>query len=86
MPTFNPHVTDRVNNVNRLLVKKRVIISPKCSKLINDMEKVSWKGSDLDGTSDKLLTHISDALGYGLWKLFPIRQDNSGIGPTSQRR
>jgi len=86
MPTFNPHVTDRVNNVNRLLVKKRMIISPKCVKLINDLEKVSWKGSDLDGTSDKLLTHISDCAGYAAWRLFPIKQDYTNVGPSSSRR
>lgn len=67
MGTRNPLVIDRVNNVNRLLSEGRLIISPKCKKLINDLEKVSWKDGDLDQKSDKMLTHISDALGYWLW-------------------
>lgn len=86
LTTFNPHVSDRVNNINRLLTKSRIIISNKCPKVINDLEKVSWKGSDLDQKSDKLLTHISDCLGYGAWKLMPIRKDYSDINPSSSRR
>jgi hypothetical protein len=72
LPTRNPFVTDRVNNVNRLLAENRVKIDPKCKKLINDLEKVSWKNNELDQKTDKYLTHISDALGYGLFKLNPI--------------
>jgi len=86
VPTYNPHVIDRVNNINRLLSKGRIIINPKCVKLINDLEKVSWKGNDLDQKSDKMLTHISDCLGYGAWKLFPLKQDISDYKLSSQRR
>jgi len=71
-PTRNPIVFDRVNNVNRLLGEGRIIISPKCKKLINDLEKVVWKGVDLDQSTDKMLTHISDALGYLCWSLAPM--------------
>lgn len=84
--TFNPHVIDRVNNINRLLACGRIIISNKCSKLINDLEKVTWKGSDLDQTTDKLLTHLSDCLGYGAHKLFPIKLDLGEYKNHSQRR
>lgn len=69
----NPFVTDRVNNVNRLLTENRIIIDPKCKKLINDLEKVSWKDNKLDQKTEKYLTHISDALGYCLYKLEPIK-------------
>jgi len=69
---FNPFVTDRVNNVNRLLTENRIIINPKCKKLIGDLEKVSWKDNKLDQKTDSSLTHISDALGYALWHLDPI--------------
>lgn len=72
MPTYNPLVRDRVLNVNRLFMSDQIIINPKCKKLINDLEKVSWKNDDLDEGPDKMLTHISDALGYGAWKLFPM--------------
>ena len=71
--TRNPFVTDRVNNLNRLLQDNRVIIDPKCKKLINDLEKVSWKDNKLNQKSDPLLTHVSDCLSYMTWKLDPIK-------------
>jgi PBSX family phage terminase large subunit len=72
LPTHNPFVTDRVNNVNRLFTNNQIIINPKCKKLINDLNKVSWKDNKLDQKTDPMLTHISDALGYGCYKLMPL--------------
>lgn len=72
LPTHNPFVMDRTNNINRLFSEDRIIIDSKCKKLINDLEKVAWKDNKLDQKSDKYLTHISDALGYLCWKLDPI--------------
>jgi phage terminase large subunit len=69
--TYNPAVKDRVNNVNRLFGENNIIIDPKCKKLINDLERVMWKDNKLDQKSDPMLTHISDALGYGCHKLKP---------------
>jgi hypothetical protein len=64
---------DRYNTVNGLLEKARIKISNKCVKLIGDLEKVSFKeGTTLPDTNDKMLTHISDALGYLCWWLYPI--------------
>jgi PBSX family phage terminase large subunit len=40
MPTYNPFVTDRVNNVNRLFANNEIIIDTKCKKLIADLQKV----------------------------------------------
>jgi PBSX family phage terminase large subunit len=65
--TRNPFVKDRVNNINRLLRDGRIIIDPKCKRLIMDLERVVWDGNDLDKRSDPNLTHISDALGYWCW-------------------
>lgn len=78
--TYNPIVFDRVNNTNRLLSDKSVLISPNCKWLRRDLEKVSWRGGKLDQTTDKNLSHSSDALGYLLWKLMPItNKSNSYI-------
>lgn len=68
-PTVNPFVRDRVNNMNRLLRDKSIIIDPRCKKLIHDLERVVWKSDDLDEGAEKDLTHISDALGYWCWSL-----------------
>lgn len=70
--TRNPFVSDRVNNINRLLRDEKIIIHPRCKKLINDLEKVCWKNDDLDQKTDKMLTHISDAFGYWCWSIDPI--------------
>jgi len=70
--TRNPLVIDRVNNINRLLMDGRIVISPECKKLINDLEKVSWKDGQLDQKTDKMVTHISDALGYLCWAIEPL--------------
>lgn len=72
MNTRNPYVVDRVNNANRIFLENRITINPKCKKLINDLNKVSWENGKLSEGKDKMLTHISDALTYGLWKIEPI--------------
>jgi len=73
LPTFNPFVRDRVNNCNRIFTANKISIDPRCKKLINDLERVVWKDNALDQTGEnKMLTHISDALGYMLWKLDSI--------------
>ena len=72
--TRNPLVVDRVNNINRLLQEKRIVIHPRCRKLIADLERVSWKNNELDKKSDQSLTHISDALGYVCWAIDPLRE------------
>ncbi len=78
--TQNPFVGDRINNVNRLLSANRVLIDPKCKKLINDLEKVVWKDNKPDQSgANKMLTHISDALGYGLWKLEPFAKPKKSV-------
>jgi PBSX family phage terminase large subunit len=71
----NPFVIDRVNNMNRILANKQIIIHPSCSNLINDLQKVSWKEgkTELDQTTNKLLTHVSDALGYIACYVMPMR-------------
>lgn len=69
--THNPFVKDRVNNLNKALKDGRILIHPRCKKLINDLEKVQWKNNDLDQKTDPGLTHISDALGYACYKLLP---------------
>ena len=72
LKTRNPFVIDRVTNLQRLFAQERVIIDPKCKKLIRDLEQVTFKDNgQLDG-SNRELTHISDALGYFCWRLSPI--------------
>lgn len=73
MPTKNPFVKDRVNNLNRCFEHELIVIHPRCKKLIKDLNNVTWDGNgNLDQKgANKMLTHISDCLGYMAWKLLP---------------
>ncbi len=76
----NPFRMDRYNAVNNLLEKGRIVINPKCVKLIKDLEQVSFKeGTNLPDTKDAMLTHISDGLGYLVHWAFPIVRFSSGV-------
>ena len=63
--TRNIAERSRLNIVNNLFDKTRLLIDPKCKKLINDMEKVVTDSyGQISKEKDSQLTHISDALGY----------------------
>jgi Terminase large subunit, T4likevirus-type, N-terminal len=74
--TSNPPVKDRVASVNRMLCdamgRVRLFVDPRCTELRSDFLKVSWKrgaeGFDLDKKSNSLRTHMSDALGYFIYR------------------
>ena len=69
----NPRVKDRTQAVNNLLSKGLLKIDRKCIHLIKDFEQVSLdKYGEID-KSDINLTHISDACGYMVYRLFPIK-------------
>lgn len=76
----NPFRRDRYNLVNKMLDDGRLIISPKCSKLIKDLEQLSYKeGSDLPDLSNPSLGHISDALGYLCWYCNPYAEQKERL-------
>jgi len=64
----NPFVKDRYNNLNRLFEQNRVILDPSCKFLIKDLEQLVYDNKD------DMLSHISDALGYVAWHLFPLEK------------
>jgi len=75
MDRRNPMVVDRVNCVNKAM--ESLIIDPSCKVMIRDLEQVvNREGTrDIDKTN-KELSHISDALGYSLYKTFPLHKVN----------
>jgi hypothetical protein len=92
VPSVNPLVRDRVNCVNSRLRNQlgeaRVFIDPRCRELIKDLEQVTWavdaKGtttSEIDKT-DGMRTHTSDALGYFIAQVFPMK---AKVGEQSGR-
>ena len=54
----------------------RTRVHPDCKELITDLLEVSWKQGalnfELDKVGDKARTHLSDALGYMIWRVAPI--------------
>lgn len=76
----NPPERDRVNAVNSRLMSTdgmvRLVIDPvACPYVVQDLEAVTLKddgSGDLD-KSDGDLTHLSDGLGYRVWKAAPVR-------------
>ena len=78
VPRSNPHVADRVNAVNCALSdasgRVRYKIHPRCKKLIDDYRIMRWTA---DGSADKRdaqRSHASDADGYRVHYLLPIRR------------
>lgn len=82
----NPAVKDRVGAVNSSLCNsegaRRLLVHPRCKNLIKDLEQVTFKAgtTSLDQTTDPMLTHISDALGYMVDTVAGIRQSGGPRG------
>jgi len=79
-PSKNPPVKDRVNAVNNMLRNRRITISKKCKHLIKDLEQLGWKNGDVDKSNIKL-THASDAAGYAISYLFPVKVERDFTKP-----
>ena len=67
-----PAVKERVHAVQKLLREGRLTVSG-CPKLVRDFEQVAWRNGDIDKVTRPELTHASDAAGYAMEKLFPVR-------------
>ncbi len=74
-----PLVVDRVNSVNRMLMNARgeikLRVDEKCKETIQSLEQVLWKkdGSrEIDKEAN--IEHITDALGYPVQYMFPVRK------------
>ena len=83
VPFTNPHVVKRLANVNRLLFHNLIEIDEGCHKTIKDLELVVYakNSNDIDKTSNKLITHISDSLGY---LAFLLNSGEIDYKPTTQ--
>ena len=69
----HPPVRSRVNAFNRLCREGLLTVSAKCVHLMKDLDLVRWKHGELDKATNPALTHASDAAGYAVEKLFPVR-------------
>ena len=71
-PKANPPVRERVNSVNKL-IREGNFSCENCPNLIMDFERNVWRGNDID-KRDADQSHASDAIGYGINRLFPARR------------
>lgn len=76
--TKAPAISDRVNAVNNIMLdvnsKTRYFISRKCAKLLDDYKKLKYTNKGEIDKSNSELSHASDADGYRIVKLCPIRR------------
>lgn len=73
-----PRIIDRINSVNSGLcnVDKQIRLqfSPSCSQTIMDMETLQWKEDRREtDKSDIERSHWSEALGYVVYRLMPVK-------------
>lgn len=86
VPPANPPVRSRVNAVNSRLCSTtgdvRLMVDPaRAPKVVRDFEGVRWiegGAGEIDKKKDPMLTHISDAIGYYVAKVFPVRRAVTG--------
>lgn len=77
IPSAAPHVKDRMEAVNaRCLTadgKRHLYVDPECRHLLADLEQVTVPMLTTESEKRKhpLLTHISDAFGYGIHEEWP---------------
>jgi hypothetical protein len=84
VPAANPFIEERVNAFNAAMLdlsgNVHCKLHPRCQRLICDLETMT-RGQDgaLD-KSDASLSHASDAVGYAVWYLRPIRKPQLSVG------
>jgi hypothetical protein len=82
-PKANCRVNSRIDAVNFAFRNQLIFIDlDNCPELIKDFEMMTWKGEELDKSSDEgLRSHLSDAFGYSVWRIMPyggIRKPEAG--------
>ena len=63
----NPPVENRYNTVNARLKENRLLVGQHCKMLVRDLSRVTHEDNPPE------LTHISDALGYLVWYVMPVK-------------
>ena len=90
VPRSQPAPKDTLARTNAAFLdgmgRTRIFINEaECPVLINDLERVRMKGSDIDKRDPKL-THASDAFRYGCYQLFSLDEpDTGGISTGGER-
>ena len=77
VPNANPHVADRVATMNSVFKSASGLVRYKCRScceiLLRDYRLMQWKDGEAD-KSNRKISHMSDAEGYKVFQLLPIRK------------
>jgi hypothetical protein len=82
-PRRNPAVKDRINSVNAALENAngdtRLTVYYKCKRVIESLEKHTYKGDTRQPDKESGFDHLTDALGYLVNSILPIKRPESDI-------
>lgn len=85
----HPAVRDRINAVNALLLnaaqERRLTLDPECRRLIEALEKHTYKEGTLLPDKDQGYDHLTDALGYAVEFNFPVKLQRDTEQATTER-
>lgn len=85
-PEANPAVADRFASCNAMFCnaagQRRMFIDPNCRRLIRDLEIRGYKPGTREPADTGDVGHVTDAMGYVVWRLFPLRLDQ----PAGEQR
>lgn len=83
-PKANPSIVDRFASTNAMLCnaagQRRLQIHPRCKMLRQDLGKRAYKQGTREPDDSGDIGHITDALGYVIHRIFPLRVGSTGIG------
>jgi hypothetical protein len=83
-PKANPAVQDRFACCNAMLSNAakeiRLLINPACKYLLNDLRNRAYKEGTREPDDFGDISHSSDALGYVVYRFFPIRIERKQEG------
>jgi hypothetical protein len=84
----NPSVIDRINSTNARFTNSsgehHLYVDPRCRQLREALIKHSYKENSRIPEKDKGYDHITDALSYSVYQLYPIGRNYTGS--TNKRR
>lgn len=78
-PSKAPHTADSINNLNTMMCngagERRILINPRCQKLIKSLDTWIYDEDSLDSRPDKKSgnDHLPDALKYLVWMEFRMK-------------
>lgn len=76
-PKANPPVADRFATCNAMFHsadgKRKMFVDPRCTNLLDDLAARYYKVGTNEPADTGDLGHVTDAMGYPIYRLFPIR-------------